>query len=65
MDYAPMFIPKALHPMGLTDAGFVEHRRYLDYEYNVAASYPAALAAEPGLSCAEWERRNPYQDDLT
>ncbi|MGI4942025.1 MAG: hypothetical protein ACRYHQ_15940 [Janthinobacterium lividum] len=30
------------------------------HEQAVAAGYDAALAGEPGLRCAEWERRNPF-----
>ena len=48
------------HPWGLTDTEAAEHRRFLDWEHDLAAAFADALAVEPELTCREWERRNPF-----
>ena len=50
-----MMLAEMMSPKEVTD-----HRAFHDHEYAVAARFPEALAAEPGLTCKEWERRNPF-----
>lgn len=54
------FVPDPVHPWTSTPAEAAHHRAFLDHEHQVAASYPAALAREPGLRCAEHEARTPF-----
>lgn len=48
-------VPEAMRPSQIA-----YHAVFLDHEYAVAASYAQARAGEPGLTCNEWIRRNPF-----
>lgn len=48
-------VPEAMRPSQIA-----YHAAFLDHEYAVAASYAQARAGEPGLTCNEWIRRNPF-----
>lgn len=48
-------VPEAMLPSQIA-----YHAAFLDHEYAVAASYAQARASEPGLTCNEWTRRNPF-----
>ena len=48
-------VPEAMRPSQIA-----YHAAFLDHEYAVAASYAQARAGEPGLTCNEWTRRNPF-----
>lgn len=53
------------NPMMLSVAQRDHHKSFLDHEADVALRFPAALAAEPGLTCFEWEHRNPFLGNAT
>ena len=44
----------------VTDVELAQAQAFAVYEYWISSMFPAALAREPGLRGAEWERRNPF-----
>ncbi len=48
-------VPEAMRPSQIA-----LHMAFLDHEHAVAASFARARAGEPGLTCNEWARRNPF-----
>ncbi|MGI4976969.1 MAG: hypothetical protein ACRYG6_08510 [Janthinobacterium lividum] len=48
-------VPEAMLPSQIA-----YHVAFLDHEYAVAASFAEARAREPGLTCNDWTRRNPF-----
>ena len=47
-------------PEAMLPAQIDRHAAFLDHEHDVAASFAQARAGEPGLTCNEWSRRNPF-----
>ena len=48
----------------LTARGLAHAAAFRLHEVEIAASYEVARAREPGLRCAEWERRNLFIPSL-
>jgi len=53
--YLASRVPEAMLP-----AQVARHADFLAHEHAVAASFAQARAGEPGLTCNEWARRNPF-----